>query len=89
MASKKEVLNKIKILITQNFENPEDAMNFFDKNKDGSLEYGEIKKLVKDAEVNRFLSGVVATKIIEGLDKDDDEKLDWNEFKKATKTLLA
>ena len=89
MASKKEVLGKIKILITRKFKNPKDAFNFFDKNGDGTLEYSEIKKLVKKAKVNRFLSSVVANKILRGLDKDKDKKLTWKEFSKAAKVLLS
>ena len=89
MASKKEILGKIKILITQKFDNPEDAFNFFDKNGDGYLEYGEVKKLVKKAKVSGYLSGIVANKIIRGLDKDVNKKLNWKEFRKATKELLS
>ena len=69
MASKKEILGKIKILITRKFKNPNDAFNFFDKNGDEYLEYGELKKLIKKAKVNRFIAPVVANKIIRGLDK--------------------
>ena len=89
MASKKEILGKIRILITQKFDNPEDAFNFFDKNGDGYLEYGEVKKLVKKAKVSGYLSGIVANKIIRGLDKDVNKKLNWKEFRKATKELLS
>ncbi len=89
MSQKKEILKKIKILLAQKFESPEAALKFFDKNGDGFLEQNEIKELVKHAEVNRFLSGIVATKIIEHLDKDANKKLNWNEFKKATKDLLV
>ena len=89
MASKKEILGKIRILITQKFDNPEDAFNFFDKNGDGYLEYGEVKKLVKKAKVSGYLSGIVANKIIRGLDKDVNKKLNWKEFSKATKVLLS
>ena len=89
MASKKEILGKIRILITQKFDNPEEAFNFFDKNGDGYLEYGEVKKLVKKAKVSGYLSGIVANKIIRGLDKDVNKKLNWKEFRKATKELLS
>ena len=88
MASKKEVLGKIRILITQKFKDPKDAFNFFDKNGDGYLEYGELKKLIKKAKVNRFLAPVVANKIIRGLDKNKNKKLNWKEFSKAAKVLL-
>ena len=89
MASKKEILSKIKILITQKFENPEDAFAFFDKKGDGYLEKGELVKLVKEAKVNRFLSGAVASALIKELDGDKDGKLDWQEFRKAAKKLIA
>ncbi len=89
MASKKEILSKIKILITQKFDNAEDAFAFFDKKGDGYLEKGELVKLVKEAKVNRFLSGVVATALISELDNDKDGKLDWQEFRKAAKKLIA
>jgi len=89
MASKKEILGKIKILITRKFKNPNDAFNFFDKNGDGYLEYGELKKLIKKAKVNRFIAPVVANKIIRGLDKNENKKLNWKEFSKATKVLLS
>jgi len=89
MASKKEVLGKIRILITRKFKNPNDAFNFFDKNGDGYLEYGEIKKLIKKAKVNRFLAPVLANKIIRGLDKNKNKKLNWKEFSKAAKVLLS
>ena len=48
MASKKKILNKIRILITQKFDSPEDAFNFFDKDSDGKLNRKEIVKLLKE-----------------------------------------
>ncbi len=88
MASKKEILGLIRILITQKFETPQDAFHFFDKNKDGYLTKKELKKLVKDARVNSLISGVVAGKMIEGLDKDKNKKFDWQEFKAAVDSLI-
>ena len=88
MASKKEILSKIRILITQSFENPEEAFHFFDKNSDGYLTAKELKKLVKSAKVSSLISGVVASKMSQGLDKDKNKKFDWNEFKKAVDDLI-
>ena len=88
MASKKEILNKIRILITQKFETPEEAFNFFDKNKDGYLSKKELKKLVKDARVSKLISGMVASKMLKGLDKDKNKKFDWTEFKAAVDSLV-
>jgi len=89
MASKKEILAKIRILITQKFNTPNEAFNFFDKNQDGFLTKKELKKLVKEAKVSRLISGIVAGKMIKGLDKDQNKKFDWNEFKIAVDDLIA
>lgn len=89
MASKKEILNKIRILITQKFDDPQAAFEFFDKNGDGYLSKKELKSLVKKSKVNGFLSGIVAAKMIEGLDKNKDKKFNWPEFKKAVEDLIA
>jgi len=88
MASRKEILKRIRILITQEFDNPQDAFNFFDKNGDGYLTTAELTKLVKSAKVNGFLSKVVAKTILNGLDKDTNRKLNWKEFSKAVKKLM-
>ena len=86
--TKKEILKKVRILITQHFNDPLDAFNFFDKNSDGYLEKGELKKLIQKAEVNKFLSGIVARKMLDGLDQDENQKFDWREFRKAVNKLL-
>ena len=88
MASKKEILNKIKILITQDFDTPQEAFAFFDKNGDGYLTKKELKKLIKSAKVNRLISGMVADKMLNGLDADKNKKFDWKEFKKAVEQLV-
>jgi len=89
MPSKKEVLAKIRILITQGFETPEAAFRFFDKNQDGYLEKKELKKLVRKAKVGRLISGIVAGKMIKGLDKDKNKKFDWAEFKASVDKLIS
>lgn len=88
MASKKEILNKIKILIANKFDDPKDAFDFFDKNKDGALSKKEIKKLLKSAKVSGLLRSIVATKIIEGLDKNKGKKVEWQEFQSIIKDLV-
>ena len=47
MASKKKILKKIQIVITNHFNTPEEAFAFFDKGNDGKLSKGEIVKLFK------------------------------------------
>jgi len=89
MASKKEILAKIRILITQKFETPEEAFSFFDKNQDGYLNKKELKKLIRKAEVGRLISGLVAGKMLDGLDKDKNKKFDWKEFKAAVEDLIS
>ncbi|MDH3650603.1 MAG: EF-hand domain-containing protein [Saprospiraceae bacterium] len=88
MASKKQILNRLKILITQKFDNPEQAFHFFDKNGDGFLSASELKHLISEAEINNFLSGIVAGRLIKKLDADKDKKFNWREFRKAVKGLL-
>lgn len=80
MSSKKEIVEKIKILIHRQFENPQEAFEYFDKDADGALDRGEIKDLLKEAKINRFLAPLVSDKIIEALDESDDEALAWDEF---------
>jgi len=83
MASKKTILKKIQILITNHFETPEDAFAFFDKNGNGKLTKREITKLLKQAEISGFIRGIVSNKLIEGYDKDGDGYINWKEFKNA------
>lgn len=83
MATKEIILNKIQILITNSFDTPEAAFSFFDKNSSGKLSKSEIVKLLKGAEINGFIRGIVASKLIEGYDKDGDGLIDWEEFKFA------
>ncbi len=89
MASKKQILNKLRILITQKFDDPEQAFQFFDKNSDGKLSASELKKLISTAEVSRFLSSIVANKLLNELDADQDRRFDWQEFRKAVKKLMS
>lgn len=83
MATKEIILNKIQILITNHFATPEEAFRFFDEDSDGKLTKSEIVKLLKDAEINGFIRGLVSSKLIEGYDKDGDGLIDWKEFKAA------
>ena len=83
MASKKSILRKIQIVITKHFETPEEAFSFFDKSGDGKLSKKEIVHLLKEAEINGFIRGIVTSKLIEGYDKDNDGYIDWKEFKTA------
>lgn len=89
MASKKEILGRIKILLTQSFEKPEDAYEFFDKDGDKQLSKKELKEFIKAAKVNGFIAGIAAKKMIKGLDKNKDKKLNWQEFKKAVESLIV
>jgi len=83
MASKKTILKKIQILITNHYETPEEAFDFFDKNGNGRLTKKEIVKLLKQAEISGFIRGIVSNKLIEGYDKDGDGYINWKEFKNA------
>lgn len=88
MAGKKEILGKLKILITQKFDSAEDAFSFFDKNGDQKLNKSELVDLIKNAEINGFIAAMVAKKLLSEMDEDDDRKFSWREFKKAVKKLM-
>ncbi|GAA4897441.1 hypothetical protein GCM10023311_22810 [Flaviramulus aquimarinus] len=88
MASKKSILKKVQIVITKHFKTPEDAFNFFDKNGNRKLSKKEIVALLKEAEINGFIRGLVTTKLIEGYDKDGDGLIDWKEFKAAVAEIV-
>ncbi|MET7030585.1 EF-hand domain-containing protein [Sediminicola luteus] len=83
MGAKEDILNKIQILITNHFKTPEEAFAFFDKDGDGKMTKGEIVELLKKAEINGFIRGMVSAKLVEGYDKSGDELIDWQEFKQA------
>lgn len=89
MAGKKEILRRLKVLLTQTFDSPEEAFNFFDKDGDGKLTKKELKQLIKSAKVNGFIAGIAAKKMIKGLDASNDKNLNWNEFRNAVDSLLG
>ncbi|WP_299801294.1 EF-hand domain-containing protein [uncultured Maribacter sp.] len=83
MTTEESILYKIQILITNHFQTPEMAFNFFDKDNDQKLTKAEIVKLLKDAEISGFIRGIVSSKLIEGYDNNGDDLIDWEEFKTA------
>lgn len=89
MASKESILNKIQILITNHFETPEKAFEFFDADGDGRLQKSEVVALLKQAEISGFIRGIVATRLMEAYDESEDEYIDWQEFKAAIAKINA
>ncbi|ARV07322.1 GTP-binding protein LepA [Polaribacter sp. SA4-10] len=87
MSAKDNILRKIRILITNQFDSPEEAFRFFDSDKEGRLRKSEIKKLLKGAEVNGFLRSVVANELLKGYDIFSDDTINWEEFKVAISEL--
>ncbi|APY00577.1 EF hand domain-containing protein [Lacinutrix venerupis] len=83
MSTKEDILKKIEILITNHFRTPEEAFNFFDDNGDQKLSKSEIKDLLQEAKISGFIRGIVASKLIEGYDKNDDQLISWEEFQTA------
>lgn len=83
MTTEESILNKIQILITNHFETPQKAFDFFDEDHNLKLTKSEIVKLLKEAEISGFIRGIVSSKLIEGYDKNGDELIDWEEFKMA------
>jgi Ca2+-binding EF-hand superfamily protein len=60
---------------------------FIDSDHDQKLSKSEIVKLLKEAEINGFLMGIVSTKLIEVYDKNGDQLKDWEEFKTAVSKI--
>ena len=87
MGTKENILRKIRILITNQFDSPEEAFKFFDSDEDGRLKKSEIKKLLKSAAVNGFIRGIVANELLKGYDKSSDDTINWEEFKVAISEL--
>ncbi|MEO9570672.1 MAG: EF-hand domain-containing protein [Polaribacter sp.] len=87
MEAKENILRKIRILITNQFDSPEEAFKFFDSDNDGRLKKTEIKKLLKSAAVNGFIRGIVANELLKGYDKSSDDTISWEEFKVAIEEL--
>lgn len=88
MPSKAEILVKIKNLLSDRFESPEAAFQFYDKDGSGSLTKSEIKQMLNDAEVSGWLSGLVTKALIKGLDLDQDGEITWSEFEGEVDKLL-
>lgn len=88
MASKQEILGKIKIMISTKFDDPKAAFDYFDGNKDGALNKKELKKMLKASKVSGLLRSIVAKKIIEGLDKNKGKKVEWTEFETIVNDLM-
>lgn len=81
MEPKENILRKIRILITNQFDTPEEAFSFFDSDTNVRLKVSEIKRLLKDAEINGFIRGVVANELLKEYDDFSDTTLDWEELK--------
>ena len=83
MDTKDMILKKLQILITQEFDSPEQAFAFFDEDGNGTLSRDEIKELLKKAEISGFIRSMVASALIDGYSKDGNDSVSWEEFKKA------
>lgn len=87
MGAKENILRKIRILITNEFDSPEEAFRFFDSDNNGRLRKSEIKKMLKSAAISGFLRGVVANELLKGYDESSDDTINWEEFKVAIAEL--
>ena len=87
MGAKENILRKIRILITNQFDTPEEAFSFFDSDNEGRLKKSEIKKMLRSAAKNGFIRGVVANELLKGYDKSSNDTINWEEFKVAISEL--
>jgi len=87
MIQKESVLRKIRILITNQFDSPEEAFRFFNSEKEGRLRKSEIKKLLKGAAINGFITGFVAIELLKGYEQASSETINWEALKLAIAAL--
>jgi len=88
MGKNDSIMSNIQILIANHFETAEAAFNFFDADKDGKLSHKEIVSLLKEAEINGFIRGIVSRKIIERYDVSRDKYVNWQEFQSVISTIV-
>lgn len=81
MIAEESVLRKIRILITNQFDSPEEALRFFNSEKQGRLKKCEIKKMLRGAVINEFIRDAVANDLLKGYDVSSGDTIDWEEFK--------
>ncbi|EAR13879.1 GTP-binding protein LepA [Polaribacter irgensii 23-P] len=82
MEVKETVLRKVRILITNQFDSPEEALCFFDSENEGRLKKHELKKMLRAGVINDFISAGVGNALLKGCDISSDETINWEEFKK-------
>jgi Ca2+-binding EF-hand superfamily protein len=87
MIAEESVLRKIRILITNQFDSPEEAFRFFNSEKKGRLKKFEIKRMLRAAVINGFIRDAVANELLKGYDISSDDTINWEEFKVSIAAL--
>jgi Ca2+-binding EF-hand superfamily protein len=93
MASKEqeELVEKIQKLVRKKYgdasmESMRKLFDEYDVDKDQKISPQELERLLKDADVgNSFTRGMWVKGVVGALDKNDDKKIDWDEFTDAVK----
>ena len=84
-----ELVTKMKALVTRRYgdtslDNMRKLFDAYDTNRDGKISAGELEGLLEDAGVgNAFTRGAWIKGIIEQLDQNNDQMIDWGEFTRA------
>jgi Ca2+-binding EF-hand superfamily protein len=81
MVAEESILRKIRILITNQFDSPEEAFRFFNSEKEGRLKKFEVKKMLRSAAINEFITDIVASDLLKGYDVSSEDTINWEEFK--------
>jgi hypothetical protein len=78
----KELKAKVAALVKRDHDGDyKKAFDHYDGDKDGGVEKSELVKLLGDAGVGNFVTrSTWANRIIEKLDKGQDQKIQWSEF---------
>jgi Ca2+-binding EF-hand superfamily protein len=81
MEVKESVLRKVRILITNQFDSPEEALCFFDSENEGRLKKHELKKMLRAGVESDFIGARGANDLLIGYDATSNDTINWEEFK--------
>lgn len=81
--TKEKILENIEVLMRSKFETPEQAFSYYDRDKDGLLTKADFKILLKEANVNAIIRGIVAEFMMKSFDQNNDKTVSWEEFQEA------
>ncbi len=86
--TKEKILINIENLMRLKFNTAREAFDYYDDDKDGELTKKNFKQLLKEAQINKMIRGLVAEFMINEFDTSKTRTVNWNEFKKVAYNLV-